>query len=107
MYGSVVGRIRELASLQAIGFVRRALLVSLIQEGVILAAAASLLATVAALVFVNNAAVRFTMGAFSLRIDEVALIIGCGVGLLLGVLGAVPPAIRALRMPIVDGLKAT
>ena len=107
MYGSVVGRIRELASLQTIGFVRRALLISLIQEGVILAAAASLLATVAALLFVNNAAVRFTMGAFSLRIDEVALMIGCGVGLLLGVLGAVPPAIRALRMPIVDGLKAT
>jgi ABC-type antimicrobial peptide transport system permease subunit len=107
MYGSVVGRIRELASLQTIGFARRALLVSLIQEGIILAAAASLLATAAALLFVNNAAVRFTMGAFSLRIDEVALLIGCGVGLLLGVLGAVPPAIRALRMPIVDGLKAT
>lgn len=107
MYGSVVGRIRELASLQTIGFVRRALLISLIQEGVILAAAASLLATIAALLFVNNAAVRFTMGAFSLRIDEIALMTGCGVGLMLGVLGAVPPAIRALRMPIVDGLKAT
>ena len=107
MYGSVVGRIREFASLQTIGFVRRALLVSLVQEGVILAAAASLLATLLALLFVNNAAVRFTMGAFSLRIDEVALLIGCGVGLLLGVLGAVPPAIRALRVPIVDGLKAT
>jgi putative ABC transport system permease protein len=107
MYGSVVGRIRELASLQTIGFARRALLVSLIQEGVILAAAASLLAAAVALLFVNNAAVRFTMGAFSLRIDEVALLIGCGVGLLLGVFGAVPPAVRALRMPIVDGLKAT
>jgi putative ABC transport system permease protein len=107
MYGSIVGRIRELASLQTIGFVRRALLISLIQEGVILAAAASLLATFAALLFVNNAAVRFTMGAFSLRVDEVAVLIGCAVGLLLGVLGAVPPAIRALRMPIVDGLRAT
>lgn len=107
MYGSVVGRIRELASLQTIGFARRALLLSLIQEGVILAAGASLLATILALLFVNNAAVRFTMGAFSLRIDEIALLIGCGVGLLLGVLGAVPPAVRALRMPVVDGLKAT
>jgi ABC-type antimicrobial peptide transport system permease subunit len=107
MYGSVIGRIRELASLQTIGFVRRALLLSLIQEGVVLAAAASLLATLAALLFVNDAAVRFTMGAFSLRIDEVAVLIGCGVGLLLGVIGAVPPALRALRMPIVDGLKAT
>jgi ABC-type antimicrobial peptide transport system permease subunit len=107
MYGSVLGRIRELASLQTIGFARRALVISLIQEGAILAAAASLLATAAALLFVNNAAVRFTMGAFALRIDEVAVLIGCGVGLFLGIAGAIPPAIRALRMPIVDGLKAT
>jgi ABC-type lipoprotein release transport system permease subunit len=106
MYGAVVGRIRELASLQTVGFVRRALVVSLVQEGVVLAAAASLLATAAALLFVNNAAVRFTMGAFSLRIDAVALLVGCGVGLMLGVVGAIPPAIRALRIPIVDGLKS-
>lgn len=107
MYGSVVGRIRELASLQTLGFVRRAIMVSLIQEGVILAAAASLVASFTALVVVNDAAVRFTMGAFSLRIDQVAVLIGCGVGLLLGVFGAIPPGIRALRMPVVDGLKAT
>lgn len=107
MYGSVVGRIRELATLQTIGFVRRAILASLVQEGILLAAAASLLATLIALWFVNEAAVRFTMGAFALRIDNVAVLIGCGVGLFLGVLGALPPAIRALRMEIVDGLKAT
>jgi ABC-type lipoprotein release transport system permease subunit len=107
MYGSVVGRIRELASLQTIGFVRRAILLSLVQEGLILAAAASLLATFVALALVNDASVRFTMGAFSLRIDEIAVLIGCGVGLLLGVLGAIPPAIRALKMPLVDGLRAT
>jgi ABC-type antimicrobial peptide transport system permease subunit len=106
MYGSIVGRIRELASLQTIGFVRRALLVSLIQEGIILAAAASLFASIAALLFVNNSEVRFTMGAFAIHIDEVAVLIGCGVGLLLGVAGSIPPAIRALRMPIVEGLRA-
>ena len=106
MYGSVVGRIPEMSMLQTIGFVRRAIVIGLIQEGVLLAATASLLAALIALFFVNGAAVRFTMGAFSLRIDSVAVLIGCGVGLLLGFLGAIPPAIRALRMPIVDGLKA-
>lgn len=107
MYGSVVGRVRELASLQTIGFVRRAVLVSLIQEGVVLAAAASLLATLLAVVFINESSVRFTMGAFALRVDEVAVLIGCAVGVFLGVCGAIPPAIKALRMPIVEGLKAT
>jgi putative ABC transport system permease protein len=106
MYGSVVGRIPELSTLQTIGFVRRAIVVSLIQEGMLLAAAASLLASLIALVLVNGAAVRFTMGAFSLRIDGMAVLIGCGVGLSLGFFGAIPPAIRALRMPVVDGLKA-
>ena len=106
MYGSVVGRIPELSTLQTIGFVRRSIVVSLIQEGLLMAAAASLLAAFIALVFVNGSAVRFTMGAFSLRIDSMAVLIGCGVGLSLGFFGAIPPAIRALRMPIVDGLKA-
>ncbi len=106
MYGSVVGRIPELSMLRTIGFARRAIFVSLVQEGVLLAAAASLLAALIALVFVNGAAVRFTMGAFSLRIDGTALLIGCGVGLTLGLFGAIPPALRAFRMPIVDGLKA-
>lgn len=106
MYGSVVGRIAELSTLQTIGFVRRAVVTSLIQEGMLLAAAASLLASLIAIMFVNGAAIRFTMGAFTLQVDGVAFLIGCGVGLLLGLLGAIPPAIRALRMPIVDGLKA-
>ena len=106
MYGSVVGRIPELCTLQVLGFVRRSIVVSLIQEGVLIASAASLLAALIALVFINGAAVRFTMGAFALRIDSTAVLVGCTVGLLMGLLGAIPPAIRALKMPIVDGLKA-
>ena len=58
-----------------------------------------------ATVFVNGMAIRFTMGAFSLRIDSTAILVGCGVGLLLGLVGALPPAIRAMRIPIVEGLK--
>jgi len=106
MYGSVAGRIPELATLQTIGFVRRAIVVSLIQEGVLLAAGASLLASLIALLAVNGVAVRFTMGAFALRIDSIAILIGCGAGVLLGFVGSIPPVIRALRMPVVDGLKA-
>lgn len=106
MYGSVVGRISELSMLRTIGFVRRAIIVSLIQEAVLLSLAASLSASAIALCLVNGSAVRFTMGAFQLQIDSTSILIGCGVGLLLGFLGAIPPAIRALKMPIVDGLRA-
>lgn len=106
MYGAVAGRIREVATLQAVGYRRRAVLLSLLQEGALLAAAASLLAACLALFSLNGLAVRFTMGAFALRIDSVALLVGCGTGLALGVLGAIPPAIKALRLPVADSLKA-
>jgi ABC-type lipoprotein release transport system permease subunit len=106
MYGAVVGRVRELATLQTLGFVRRALALTLIQEAALLAATASLAATVLALLLINGLAVRFTMGAFTLRIDSVAVLVGCGTGLFLGVMGAIPPAIRAMRLPVVEGLKA-
>jgi ABC-type antimicrobial peptide transport system permease subunit len=46
------------------------------------------------------------MGAFTLRIDSLAILIGCGVGLLLGVVGALPPAFKALRMEVATSLKA-
>lgn len=106
MYGSVAGRIREIAMLQAVGYRRRAILVSLIQEGVLLAATATLLAGWSALCGINGLAVRFTMGAFTLHVDRVALLTGCGVGLILGIVGSIPPAIRALRLPVAECLKA-
>ncbi|MCC7336292.1 MAG: ABC transporter permease [Pirellulaceae bacterium] len=106
MYGAVAGRTREIATLQAIGYRRRAILLSLIQEGVLLAAAGSILSGVMALTMLNGLAVRFTMGAFVLRIDSVAILIGCGVGMCLGVVGALPPALKALRAEVATSLRA-
>jgi ABC-type lipoprotein release transport system permease subunit len=105
MHAAVVGRTVELSTLRTIGFARRAILLSLVEEGVLLAAAASLLACLVAIVFVNGAPVRFTMGAFALRIDNVAILTGCGAALVLGLLGTIPPAMRAFGMSIVDGLR--
>jgi ABC-type lipoprotein release transport system permease subunit len=106
MYGAVVGRVRELAALQTIGFARRAIVLSLVQEGTLLAASGSLVAAALALAMLNGAAVRFTMGAFALRVDSAAIVIGCGAGLFIGVLGSLPAAIHAMRQPIAEGLKA-
>jgi ABC-type antimicrobial peptide transport system permease subunit len=106
MYAAVAGRVREFAALQAIGFPRSAIAVSLLQESVILAAAATLAAAALALLLVQGVAIRFTMGAFTLQIDRAALLVGCAAGLGLGVFGAIPPAVRAFRMPIPDALKA-
>jgi ABC-type antimicrobial peptide transport system permease subunit len=106
MYGAVAGRIRELATLQAIGFRRRAIVASLLQESALLSATAALLAGTIALFLLNGVSVRFTMGAFALRIDGVAILVGCGTGLALGLVGALPPAFKALRAPVAQAIKA-
>ena len=106
MYGAVVGRVRELSTLQAIGFRRGSIAISLIQEATLLSMTASLIAASMALFLVNGTAVRFTMGAFALRVDSLAILVGCGTGLLLGLVGAIPPAMKAMRYEIVEGLKA-
>jgi len=106
MYGAVVGRVREFSTLQAVGFRRPAIAISLVQEATLLSMTASLLASAIALFLINGMAVRFTMGAFTLRVDSLAILLGCGTGLLLGVLGAIPPAVKAMRYEIAEGLKA-
>jgi ABC-type antimicrobial peptide transport system permease subunit len=106
MYGNILGRVRELAMLQTLGYERIALVISVVQEGAVLAATGSLVSAGLALMLIDGMPIRFTMGAFNLNIDGTALLIGCGVGLLLGVIGALPPVIRAMRMSICESLKA-
>jgi ABC-type antimicrobial peptide transport system permease subunit len=106
MYGAVVGRVREMATLQAIGYSRPAIGLALIQEATLLSAGASLLAAVLALAFLNNIGMRFTMSAFVLRVDSTAIAVSAGAGLLLGIIGSLPPAVKAMRLPVVEGLKA-
>jgi len=105
MYASAMGRVGEWATLQTLGFGRTALLIGLVQEGVLLAATASLLAVGVAVASLRSTSVQFTMGAFDLAIDGPSVLLTCVIGLGLGVLGAIPPALRALKMPIVEGLK--
>lgn len=106
MYGAVVGRVRELATLQAMGFRRRAILLTLIQEATLLSCGGALVACLLGLLFVNGTAVRFTMGAFMLRVDSVGILIACATAVALGVIGAIPPAAKAMRMPVVEAIKA-
>lgn len=106
MYGAVAGRVREFATLRSIGYRRLAIFVSLLQEGLLLTAAASLLAGGLGMLLLDGLAVKFTMGAFRLQMDGLTVLIGCGIGLVLGLFGSIPPAIKALRAEICHGLKA-
>jgi putative ABC transport system permease protein len=106
MYAAFASRVRELACLQALGFKRRAIVFSLMQESALAAVVGTLLAAALALLFLDGVGVRFSMGAFRLVIDAPALLSGCLAGLGLGLFGALPPAWRSLRIPIPEALKA-
>jgi len=105
MYAAFVARIRELGTLQALGFRRRAIALSLVQESVVATAAGTLIACSVGVLFLDGVSVRFSQGAFGLIVDAPVLLITLATGLLLGALGAVPPAIRCLRLPIPYALR--
>jgi putative ABC transport system permease protein len=106
MYAAFASRVRELGMLQCLGFRRAAIIASLVQESVLAAAAGTLIAAITAVVALDGISVRFSLGSFGLAIDAPVLLTGLGAGLALGFIGAIPPALRALRLPIPESLKA-
>jgi putative ABC transport system permease protein len=106
MYAAFASRVRELGMLQCLGFRRAAIIASLVQESLLAAAAGTLLAALVAMLALDGISVRFSLGTFGLAVDAPVLLTGLGAGLLLGLIGAVPPALRALRLPIPESLKA-
>lgn len=106
MYASFASRIREVGMLQSLGYTRRAIVASLAEESVFIAACGALLACAVALLLLDGLAVRFSMGAFALTIDSPVLLIGLATGLGVGLIGAIPPAVRCLRLPIAAALRS-
>lgn len=106
MYASFAARVREVGMLQALGFSRRAIVLSLSQESVFAGACGALIGITLGLVLLDGVAVRFSMGAFALRLDPPVVLAGVGAGVLVGLIGVLPAAARCLRLPIAQALKA-
>ncbi len=107
MYAAFAARVREIGMLQSLGYGRRAVIVSFVQESLLTAAAGAVTGAALCLWFMDGLAVRFSMGAFGLMLDGPTIFIGLLAGLLLGLLGSLPPTLRCLRMPVTESLKAT
>jgi putative ABC transport system permease protein len=105
LYAAFASRVREMATLQAIGFGRGALLVSLIQESTLACLTGALLASVFAVTLLDGRTLPFSIGAFTLEITPVVAITGILTGLFLGLLGALPPAFRCLKPPLPTALR--
>lgn len=106
LYAAFASRIREMGTLQAIGYGRPALLVSLLQESVLATMTGTLLATLLAALLLDGFTVPFSVGTFSLDLSPPVLIAGLSAGLLLGIVGALPPAFRCLKPSLPSALSS-
>ncbi|MCF7734497.1 MAG: ABC transporter permease, partial [Akkermansiaceae bacterium] len=107
LYAAFASRIRELATLQAIGFARRFILLSLIQESLLACLTGTLLASVLALLLLDGRTIPFSIGAFTIAITPQIACAGLLTGLLLGILGALPPAFRCLKPALPTALRSS
>lgn len=105
MYAAFSARVRELGALQTLGFSRAALVLSFLQESLLATAAGGITAAAVALLLLDGIAVRFSMGAFALIMDAPVLLGGLTAGLIVALVGVIPPLWRCLRLPIVEALR--
>lgn len=106
LYAAYASRIRELATLQAVGFTRSAILVSLVQESLLSTLLGTLLAAFLAIAVLEGRTVPFSIGTFRLLLPLPILGIGLLTGFLLGSLGSLPPALRCLGAPLPAALRS-
>ncbi len=107
LYAAFASRIKELATLQAIGFTRRMILLSLIQESLLACLAGTLLASALALLLLDGLTIPFSIGAFTVTITPEIAVTGLLTGALLGILGALPPAFRCLKPALPVALRSS
>jgi putative ABC transport system permease protein len=110
MYSAVAERSREIATMRALGFGGASVVASFVFEGLLIALAGGVLGCVAVLP-VNGLTTgtmnwqTFSHLAFAFRITPGLLVGGVVFALLMGLLGAVPPALRAARRPVAVALR--
>lgn len=106
MYAAFAARVREVGMLQSLGFTRLAIVLNLSEESLFAAACGTIVGLGIGLLLLDGVAVRFSMGAFALTLDAPVVLTGVLGGLAVGLVGAVPPAVRCLRLPITEALKS-
>ena len=106
LYAAFASRIRELATLQAIGFARLAIFFSLVQESLVACLAGTLLASAFALWLLDGITIPFSIGAFTIGITPGVAMMGLLTGILLGIIGSIPPAISCLMPALPKALRS-
>lgn len=111
MYGAVSARVREIATLRALGFGSIAVIVSVLLESLVIAVVGGAVgAGIAYAVFDGYRAATmnwqtFSQVAFAFRVTPTLLVTAIVWAAMIGLLGGLFPAIRAARIPIATALR--
>ncbi|MEQ1828642.1 MAG: ABC transporter permease [Pirellula sp.] len=110
MYAAIASRSREIGTLRALGFSRTNILVSFMFESVVLCLLGGVLGCLATLPLNGLSSgtlnwATFSEITFSFRFGPSVLARGVMMALIMGLLGGLFPAIRAVRMRIIDSLR--
>ena len=110
MFSAVASRKRELATMRALGFKRRAVLLSVMIEAVFVSGIAGIIGVLLALP-VNGIAtgtanfITFSEVAFNFTISPMVAVFAISLAIVAGVIGGLLPAISAARLPITRALR--
>jgi len=107
LYAAFAARIKEMGTLQSIGYTRTALFVSLIQESLLATLTGTLLAFVLAYFLLDGRTVPFSIGTFTLALTPKVITSGLITGILLGSIGTLPPALRCLLPSLPKALRSS
>ena len=109
MYMAVSSRTREIATLRALGFGAWTVAGSVLVEALVLACLGAVIGLLITTVLFQGS--TFTTGQLAsvstvLRVSPEIATLGLAWGVAMGLLGGLLPAVRAVRMKIVDGLRS-
>jgi putative ABC transport system permease protein len=107
LYASVDSRRRELATLRAIGFNGGPIVLSVLIEGVVLALPGAFLGAAIAWLFFNGNVVSPAGLIFRLTVTPHVVWVAVLWSLVIGLIGASLPALRAARLPVATALRDT
>jgi len=107
LYAAFASRIKEMGTLQSIGYTRTALFISLIQESLLATLTGTLVAFILAYFLLDGRTVPFSIGTFTLALTPTVIISGLVTGILLGSIGTLPPALRCLLPSLPKALRSS
>ena len=112
LYAAVKARTREIATLRAIGFGALPVVASVLLESLVLCLAGAALGGLLAYVLFDGSAMSTLAGndlrqvMFAFRVSGDLLLQGALAASVVGLLGGLPPALRAARLPVAEALRA-